>query len=128
GVADDCGLLRGRHKLLGQCLAGVLVASFGVVVERVHLFGWRLDLGALALPFTVSLLVAAINSLNLLDGMDGLLGTFGVIVSLALAGMAVLAGQWVGAAVAAALAGALLGFLRYNLPPASVFLGDSGSM
>jgi UDP-GlcNAc:undecaprenyl-phosphate GlcNAc-1-phosphate transferase len=128
GVADDCGRLRARHKLLGQCLAVFVVMACGVLVQRVHLFGWWLDLGSLAVPFTTFLLLGAINSLNLLDGMDGLLGTVGVIVSLALAGMAALAGQWPAAAVAFALAGSLLGFLRYNLPPASVFLGDCGSM
>jgi UDP-GlcNAc:undecaprenyl-phosphate GlcNAc-1-phosphate transferase len=128
GVADDLRPLRGRHKVLGQCLAVTLVISFGVVVERVQLFGWWLELGMLAVPFTMFLLLGAVNSLNLLDGMDGLLGTVGVIVSLALAGMAALAGQGPAAAVAFALAGSLLGFLRYNLPPASVFLGDCGSM
>jgi UDP-GlcNAc:undecaprenyl-phosphate GlcNAc-1-phosphate transferase len=74
------------------------------------------------------LLLGAINSLNLIDGMDGLLSAVGLILSLSLAAMAALAGHGVAAAVALALAGALLGFLRYNLPPASVFLGDSGSM
>src|SRR5439155_8367461 len=74
------------------------------------------------------LLLGAINSLNLIDGMDGLLGSVGLILSLALAVMAALAGHWGAAAVAVALAGALLGFLPFNLPPASVFLGDSGSM
>jgi len=128
GVADDRGRLRARHKLLGQCLAVAAVMASGVVVQRVHLFGWWLELGGLALPFTMFLLLGAINSLNLLDGMDGLLGTVGVIVGLALAGMAALGGQLPAAAVAFALAGSLLGFLRYNLPPASVFLGDSGSM
>jgi UDP-GlcNAc:undecaprenyl-phosphate GlcNAc-1-phosphate transferase len=60
--------------------------------------------------------------------MDGLLSSVGFIISLAMAAMAVLGNQWVAACLAAALAGALLGFLRYNFPPASIFLGDSGSM
>jgi UDP-GlcNAc:undecaprenyl-phosphate GlcNAc-1-phosphate transferase len=66
--------------------------------------------------------------LNLIDGMDGLLGSVGVILSLALAAMACLAGHWWAATIAFALAGSLLGFLHYNLPPASIFMGDSGSM
>jgi UDP-GlcNAc:undecaprenyl-phosphate GlcNAc-1-phosphate transferase len=128
GVADDLGRLRGRHKLLGQCVAVGVVMSFGVVVERIHMFGWRVELGILAIPFTTFLLLGAINSLNLIDGMDGLLGSVGIIISLALAAMAGLAGRLPEAGVSIALAGALLGFLRYNFPPASVFLGDAGSM
>ena len=87
-----------------------------------------MELGLLAVPFTALWLLGIINSLNLLDGMDGLLSCVGFIISLAMAAMAILGGQWAVACVAAALAGALLGFLRYNFPPASVFLGDSGSM
>jgi UDP-GlcNAc:undecaprenyl-phosphate GlcNAc-1-phosphate transferase len=128
GVIDDRYGLRGRHKLLGQALAAGIVIAFGVLVRDVQLFGWHLELGPLAVPFTLFLLLGAINSLNLIDGMDGLLGSVGLILSLALAVMAALAGHWGAAAVAVALAGALLGFLPFNLPPASVFLGDSGSM
>jgi UDP-GlcNAc:undecaprenyl-phosphate GlcNAc-1-phosphate transferase len=91
-------------------------------------FGFEFDLGLLAVPFTLLWLLAAVNSLNLLDGMDGLLGSIGVIVSLTLAALAALTGGGATVVVAVALAGALLGFLRYNLPPASIFLGDCGSM
>jgi UDP-GlcNAc:undecaprenyl-phosphate GlcNAc-1-phosphate transferase len=128
GVADDRVGLRGRHKLLGQLLAVGLVMHFGVRIASVRLFDWHLDLGLLSIPFTVFWLLGAINALNLLDGMDGLLGSVGAIVSLALAAMAVMQGDPATAAVAVALGGALIGFLRYNFPPASIFLGDCGSM
>ncbi len=128
GVADDYGYLRGRHKLCGQLLAIAVLLHFGVVVSSVHVFGWEIELGLLAVPCTVLWLLGAINSLNLIDGMDGLLSSVGLIVTLALTAMAVLAEQWAAACVAVALAGALLGFLRYNFPPASIFLGDCGSM
>lgn len=128
GLADDCRGLRGRHKLLGQLVAAGIVMGSGVWVQNIRLFGWQLDLGLLALPFTLFWLLGAINSLNLIDGMDGLLSCVGLIISLAIAVMAVLAYQWAAACVAVALAGALLGFLRYNFPPATIFLGDSGSM
>ncbi len=128
GVADDYHLIRGRHKLIGQAAAVAIVIVFGVMVRSINLFGWQLELGLLALPFTAFLLLGAINSLNLLDGMDGMLGSVGAIISLALAGMAAMAGNWAVAGLATALAGALLAFLRYNLPPASIYLGDSGSM
>jgi UDP-GlcNAc:undecaprenyl-phosphate GlcNAc-1-phosphate transferase len=128
GVLDDFNLLRGRHKLLGQIVAAGVVIAFGVRVDRVEVFGHGFEMGILALPFTLFWLLGAINSINLLDGMDGMLGCVGFILSLALAGMAVLQGQWAMACVAATLAGTLLGFLCWNLPPASVFLGDAGSM
>jgi UDP-GlcNAc:undecaprenyl-phosphate GlcNAc-1-phosphate transferase len=128
GVLDDYGMLRGRHKLLGQLLAIGIVIGFGVSVQHIQLLQWDIDLGLLALPFTVFLLLGAVNSLNLLDGMDGLLSCVGLIILSAVGCMAVLGNHWPAALIAAALAGALLGFLRYNFPPASIFLGDCGSM
>ncbi len=128
GVIDDYRRLRGRYKLLGQAVAVGIIMASGIDVKILTVFGWDIELGWLAIPFTVFWLLGAINSLNLLDGMDGLLGTVGTIVCLAFAVMAAMHDHFVGACVATALAGALVGFLRYNLPPASVFLGDAGSM
>ena len=131
GVLDDLGRLRGRHKLIGQLAAVGVVVGFGGGVDKVQFFGLvPIELGWLGIPFTMFFMLGAINSLNLIDGMDGLLGSVGVILSLALAAMALLLGAahlWA-VVVALALAGALIGFLRHNLPPASVFLGDAGSM
>ena len=128
GILDDYRHLRGRYKLLGQIVAVAIVLFSGTRVDGVNIFGWDLDLGWVAIPFTMFFLLGAINSLNLLDGMDGLLGTVGTIVCLAFAVMAFMSGHFVNACIATALAGALVGFLRYNFPPASVFLGDAGSM
>jgi UDP-GlcNAc:undecaprenyl-phosphate GlcNAc-1-phosphate transferase len=128
GVADDGGKLRGRHKLLGQVVAVAIVISSGVVVQGVHFLGYHIELGPLAIPFTGLFLLGAINSLNLIDGMDGLLGSVATIICLAMAAMAVMSGHWATATIACALAGALVAFLFFNFPPASVFLGDCGSM
>ena len=128
GLLDDLGLLQVRHKFLGQVLAAVIVVATHETVHQIQVFGYGLDLGPLAWPFTLFFLLGAINSLNLLDGMDGLLGSVGLIASLALAGMALLGGQGLPAVVAVALAGALLGFLCSNRPPATIFLGNSGSL
>jgi UDP-GlcNAc:undecaprenyl-phosphate GlcNAc-1-phosphate transferase len=73
-------------------------------------------------------LVGAINSLNLLDGIDGLATTIGIILCAAITVMAVWFAQPAVAIVAAVFAGALVGFLRFNFPPASIYLGDAGSM
>jgi UDP-GlcNAc:undecaprenyl-phosphate/decaprenyl-phosphate GlcNAc-1-phosphate transferase len=128
GVLDDMGYLRGRQKLAGQIVAVGIVIYFGVLVEHISILSWDIELGLLAVPFTAFLLLGAINSLNLLDGMDGLLSCIGLIITLALGVMALLGGHWLAASLALALAGALLGFLCYNFPPATIFLGDSGSM
>jgi UDP-GlcNAc:undecaprenyl-phosphate GlcNAc-1-phosphate transferase len=128
GVIDDWGRLRGRHKMFGQILAISILISTGLVVEKLGFGGNVLELGVLAIPFTAFFLLGAINSLNLLDGMDGLLSTVALIITLAFAGMAAMGEKWTTACVAITLAGALLGFLRYNFPPASVYLGDTGSM
>jgi UDP-GlcNAc:undecaprenyl-phosphate GlcNAc-1-phosphate transferase len=130
GLADDFGYLRGRQKILGQIVAVVIVMACGVLVRNVSLFDGEVELGLLAYPFTIFFLLGAINSLNLIDGMDGLLSSMGLIIVLALAAVALWGGgDHVPAAfVALALGGALLGFLFYNFPPATIFLGDSGSM
>jgi UDP-GlcNAc:undecaprenyl-phosphate GlcNAc-1-phosphate transferase len=128
GVMDDFAMLRGRHKLLGQALAIAIVMAFGLRIETVALFHWHIELGLLAIPFTAFFLLGAVNSLNLLDGMDGLLTMIGVIILAAMTVMAALGGHWLPAVTAVVLVGSLLGFLRYNFPPATIFLGDSGSM
>src|SRR5436190_969261 len=127
-MADDMGRLRGRHKVLGQVAAVCLVMSFGVQVHTVHLFDYKLELGLLSILFTAFLLLGAINSLNLLDGMDGLLCCVGAIICVAMAATALVSQNLIAACISLSLAGALLGFLRYNFPPATIFLGDSGSM
>ncbi len=128
GLADDRFRLRGRHKLLGQVTAaGILIAS-GFVFDRVSLFGWDLELGILKIPFVLVWLVGAVNTINLLDGIDGLATTLGIILASTIAAMAVLTGHTAVAIIALVFVGSLLGFLRFNFPPASVFLGDTGSM
>ncbi len=128
GVADDyCGL-RGRHKLFWQLVAVSIVIICGVEVQSIRLFGRDMPLGNLAIPFTVFWLLGAINSLNLIDGMDGLLGCLGCIICAALAAMAFMNMHFHVAVIATAMAGSLLGFLCFNFPPATIFLGDCGSM
>ncbi|CAN5381020.1 hypothetical protein BH11PLA2_BH11PLA2_47400 [soil metagenome] len=129
GLLDDWYELIARYKLLGQILAAVILVYGGdVVFDHVSTFNYHFELDEFGYPITVVFLLFAINSLNLLDGMDGLLGTVGVVVCTALGIVAYITGQHLAAAVAVAMAGALLGFLRYNLPPATIYLGDSGSM
>jgi UDP-GlcNAc:undecaprenyl-phosphate GlcNAc-1-phosphate transferase len=128
GLLDDAYGLRGKHKVLGQLAAVAIVISFGVVIRTVSVFGAEVNLGLLSWPFTAFFLLGTVNSLNLLDGLDGMLSCIGLMICLAVAAIAAMLGHWPAACIAAALAGALLGFLRYNFPPASIFMGDCGSM
>jgi UDP-GlcNAc:undecaprenyl-phosphate GlcNAc-1-phosphate transferase len=128
GIIDDWRGMRGRNKLLGQIVAALLLTSHGLEVRQLELLGWTIDLGVMAVPFTVVWLVGSINALNLLDGLDGLAGTVGLITSLVIAGISIISGHALGALIAVALAGGCAGFLHVNLPPAKMFLGDTGSM
>jgi UDP-GlcNAc:undecaprenyl-phosphate GlcNAc-1-phosphate transferase len=129
GFIDDRKGLRGRQKLFGQFIAvSVFLAFSGLTIDKVRFVFFDLDFGIFALPVTVIWLLGAINALNLLDGIDGLAATLGSIFATAIAAMCIMLDRPVNAFVAAALAGSLIGFLRFNMPPASIFLGDIGSM
>ncbi|MBA4106288.1 MAG: hypothetical protein C0485_11065 [Pirellula sp.] len=128
GLIDDRYGMKGRYKLIGQIVAALIVIAAGLKIQAFSLFGQKIELGWLSVPFTLFWLVGAINSLNLLDGIDGLATTIGIILCSAITVMALWFGQPAVAVVAAVFAGALLGFLRFNFPPATIYLGDAGSM
>lgn len=128
GLIDDRYQLRGRQKLFGQIIAVSILMSSGIVVEKIQFLGWGTSLGLLSYPFTMFWLLGAINALNLIDGLDGLASSVGIVLSLSIAGMAYLNGHQADALIALVLCGAILGFVIYNLPPASIYLGDAGSM
>ena len=129
GMADDRYNLRPANKVAGQLVAIlILVGPGGFVAERVGVFHWSLELGNVAVPVTAFGLLVCVNAFNLIDGMDGMLATVGLISLLSLGLMAALAGHALPAAAALSLAGALVGFLWFNFPPATVYMGDSGSM
>lgn len=128
GFADDLWSLRGRQKLLGQIAASAVLIWGGFAIKTVSVFGFHLELGWLALPFSMIWLLACTNALNLIDGADGLCSTIGAIIFASLGVLAAINGHFSEAAIAFAFCGALLGFLVFNFPPASIFLGDSGSL
>ena len=87
-----------------------------------------LDLGALQYPVTMLWIVALMNSFNFIDGMDGLAAGVGAITASTFAILALSLNRGGAAVLAAALAGACIGFLRFNFHPARVFMGDAGSL
>ncbi len=128
GILDDRYQIRGRQKLFGQIVATTVLILFGFHFSEIAIAGFHFKFQIFSVFFVYAWVLAAINSVNLLDGADGIAGSIGVIMSLALSMMAVYTGQMLNALVAIVIAGALLGFLRYNFPPAKVYLGDTGSM
>jgi len=128
GLADDRFGIRGRQKLLGQILTATVLVMFGYHFDHFVAMGMKFEFGVFAVLIVYLWVVAAINSVNLLDGADGIASTIGIVMSLALCAMALLQGHIPDAIVAAAVAGSLIGFLRFNFPPAKAYLGDSGSM
>lgn len=129
GWADDRWRLPAWSKLLVQALCGWALHAFGFGVDRLTnpISGASLELHGWGMWVDVVWTVAIANAINLIDGLDGLAGgvvaiSAGTLVVAAL-GVSDSSVPWVGAI----LVGATLGFLRFNFPPARVFLGDTGS-
>lgn len=128
GLVDDAVHIRGRYKLLGQlAIAGIIVAA-GARIEKFTLFGQLIVLGNFAVPLTLFWLLGTMNAINLIDGIDGLAGSVGTVLCLTIAAITAWQGNVGETVIMLALAGAQLGFLRYNFAPASIYLGDAGSM
>ena len=121
GIWDDRRSIRPVVKLLGQvAAAGILVAS-GVQVRF-------LPYTALNVAVTILWIVGVTNAMNLLDNMDGLSGGIGAVASAFFFLLSTMSGQYLVGSLSAATLGACIGFLFYNINPASIFMGDSGSL
>ena len=128
GLLDDRFGIRGRQKLFGQFLATTVLILFNYKFEQLEMIGFSFPLQTFSVFFVYCWVIASVNSVNLLDGADGIAGTIGVIMSIAMAIMMLSMGRVIDGIMAVAIAGSLIGFLRFNFPPAKVYLGDSGSM
>lgn len=143
GLLDDLESIPAKVKLLVQILAGCAAYSLGVRIKYIpipltmnfdfgfiHLHGGvPIALEQWGLPITVIWLVGVANAVNLIDGMDGLAAGVSAISSMTIWAVALAPSinQPYAALIAAVLAGALLGFLRWNFNPAHIFIGDSGA-
>ncbi|MHB1296066.1 MAG: MraY family glycosyltransferase [Anaerolineae bacterium] len=121
GVWDDRRSLGPLVKLAAQVVAALFLIVSGV---QVQLF----PLAALNIGATVFWVVGITNAMNLLDNMDGLSGGVAAVAAAFFLLMAAMSGQYLVGALAAALLGACIGFLVYNVNPASIFMGDGGSL
>jgi UDP-GlcNAc:undecaprenyl-phosphate GlcNAc-1-phosphate transferase len=128
GVIDDLRALPVWPRLTIQVLAAGIAMSSGLLIERITISGETWPLGLLAWPVTLAWIVGLTNAFNFIDGIDGLAA--GIAVIAGATGTAILIGRNHApeALLLAAIVGAAQGFLVYNLPPASIFLGDAGSL
>ena len=125
GLLDDLRGLKPWHKFAGQVVAAAVAIWAGVHVTSV---GGVLMPPWLSLPITLVWLVGCSNAFNLIDGVDGLAAGAGFFATVTILLGALLTKNVALSLAMVPLAGALLGFLRYNFNPASIFLGDSGSL
>jgi UDP-GlcNAc:undecaprenyl-phosphate GlcNAc-1-phosphate transferase len=129
GLVDDLQGMRARVKLSAQVVVALVAYGLGLSIDTLDGPWGAVSLGIWSLPLTVLWIVGVINALNLIDGLDGLAS------GVALTGIAAFfaIGLIHGSAdpilpVLAAAAGGVLGFLRFNLPPSTIMMGDAGSM
>lgn len=126
GLCDDLFGLRPWQKLLGQLAAAGLACYAQIQIISIGKIGitstwWHV-------PLTMLWLIGCTNAFNLIDGVDGLATGIGLFATFTTLVAALSQGNFELALATAPLAGALIGFLRYNFNPASIFLGDSGSL
>lgn len=129
GLYDDLKGSSAKKKLVVQIVIAVVVYFCGFKIQTLASpFGLSLNLSVLALPFTVLWIVGVINALNLIDGLDGLAGGVAFFAVGTTFVIAFMRGDGLMMLFMACLGGAVLGFLFYNFNPASIFMGDTGSM
>jgi UDP-GlcNAc:undecaprenyl-phosphate GlcNAc-1-phosphate transferase len=129
GMIDDTRGLQASQKFILQLIAATIVIYSGCTIETIiNPFGDPLQLGIFSIPITYLWLIGITNAINLLDGLDGLASGVGLI---AMATFAILSYQqqdWMTFGICLAFIGGILGFLYFNYHPASIFMGDTGSL
>jgi len=121
GIVDDKMGMMPKIKLFGQLVAALIVVKMGVRVEFIKNY-------YLSLIFSCLWIVGITNAINLLDNLNGLSAGITAIAAFFFGILAWGRGDFFVAAIAIALCGASLGFLRYNFPKAHIFMGDAGSL
>lgn len=131
GMIDDINPVRAKYKLLVQIIASLVVVFYGkIYVSHVSLMGVAFDIPSpLNYIGSCFFIVALVNAINLMDGLDGMASGISSIYFLTIAIIAYIMNSFTGLEITLSviMLGATLGFLIYNFPPASTFMGDSGS-
>ncbi len=130
GVLDDILRLPAWVKFLVQIGAAYIVVRSGVVIDRIanpFESGSFIEMGGWATPVSMLWIIGMTNAINFIDGLDGLSVGVSAIGSITIFIVAVLNGNWQVAILMAALTGGAMGFLPYNINPATMFVGDTGA-
>lgn len=130
GIIDDIKPIDAKVKMTGQILAALVVVFYGgILLQDISAFGFYVDFGLFAYPITVIFIVACINCMNFIDGLDGLAAGISSIFFITIGIITCIRGEFgLPFELTFILLGSTLGFLVYNFYPASIFMGDSGSM
>jgi UDP-GlcNAc:undecaprenyl-phosphate/decaprenyl-phosphate GlcNAc-1-phosphate transferase len=129
GVVDDKSNLGWRNKLFGQIFAiGILFIGGHTIGKIVIPFYGLVDLGLLGYPLLGFIVLLVMNAVNLIDGMDGLAAGLCFFAAATCGTLAFYKNELLVATICLTTAGSLLAFLRFNFPPATIFMGDSGSL
>lgn len=131
GMIDDIKPIPAKYKFLGQAAAAAIIPLYGgIVLKDVSFFGIYIDFGILSYPITIFFILGVINCMNLIDGLDGLAGGIGSIYFLTIGIISLVLHNTSGldSVLTFIMLGSTLGFLFHNFNPASIFMGDSGSM
>jgi UDP-GlcNAc:undecaprenyl-phosphate GlcNAc-1-phosphate transferase len=128
GAYDDVVGATPRQKLLVESLAAGMVWWAGFRIVNLPILGYSVHSPLLSLVLTAFWIVAVTNALNLIDGLDGLATGIAFFVTVSVFVVSLIQGNHFVCILAITLAGGLLGFLRFNFSPATIFLGDSGSL
>jgi UDP-GlcNAc:undecaprenyl-phosphate GlcNAc-1-phosphate transferase len=129
GIYDDIRSVGPYFKFAVQAVAAVMLFAGGLKILALpvlfgsHQFGW-----AIGLPITILWVLGITNAFNLIDGLDGLAAGSALFSTLVVFVVAIFGGSALVSLLTIALAGAILGFLRFNFNPATIFLGDCGSL
>lgn len=130
GLWDDIMGMRPRSKFLAQlavAIIAVVLYRFAIPGFTLPHFGW-VNLGLLAIPFSLFWYLGMVNAINFADGLDGLVAGITVIASATMIVVSLSHSQYIVAITMCALAGAAAGFLPYNYHPARIFMGDGGAL
>ena len=129
GLIDDLIDIKPLVKLTLEVIAAMVLIYFGVSVDIIRLpLGIQIDTGIISFIFTIIWVAGITNAVNLIDGLDGLAGGMSVIVLVVIGSIAIIERRSDLLSIAFILAFGTLGFLVYNAHPASIFMGDCGSL
>src|SRR6266446_8943079 len=129
GIYDDIYSVGPYTKFAVQAVAAIMLFASGLrILDLPVLFGARHLAWPIGLPITVLWVIGITNAFNLIDGLDGLAAGSALFSTLVVFVVAIFSGSLLVSLLTIALAGAILGFLRFNFNPATIFLGDCGSL